>query len=145
MCIRDSRSTIDKKGKAIIKTLKTSTIHQGVISIDEPIIPNEYEYFTLGTVESSADVRANIQEIDLAVYPNPVRSELFINLEKIKGKKGSLKIYNLFGQLIAEQAYDPSTNILRFDTHDYINGIYELKIRIDHQEATRKFTVQRLY
>ena len=137
-------SSIETGSQSLVEGLKT-TIKQGIISTEESITPNDYDYFTLGVIASNSEVRADVQKIGFTIYPNPVQSELFINLEKMKGEKGTLKIYNLYGQLMEEQVYDPSTNTARFNTGDYVNGLYELKIKIDHKQSSRKFTVKRLY
>ena len=126
-------------------TANANTRQTGVITASEKLIPNDYEYFTLGTIRSAAESRTTLDKAQVSLYPNPVRSELFVDLEKVKGNQGIIQIYNLYGQLMIEQDYDPASTIVRFDTEDYLNGLYEVRVRIDHKEMTRKFTVQRLY
>ena len=117
-----------------------------VLSSNSKIIPNEYKYFTLGVVKPIAETRSALQDVNFSIYPNPVQSELSVDLAKIKGTRGSLRIYNLYGQLMSEQIYDASSDpIFRFNTSEFLNGMYELYIRIDHVEISKKFTVQQLY
>lgn len=142
---RTINSSIDNTETKLVPTGNTSNVKNGVLSSKEKIIPNDYEYFTLGITPTTADSRSNLDKSLVQIYPNPVRSELFVNLEKVKGKKGHIQIYNLYGQLITEETYDPSANTLRFDTKEYLNGMYEVRVRIDQKEAAYKFTVQRLY
>ncbi len=138
-------STTDQAATQLLPSSNTSTTQTGVIASKEKIVPNDYDYFTLGASQSTAEVRSTLDKVQVSLFPNPVRSELFVNLEKVKGEQGTLQIYNLYGQLITEQAYDPASTTVRFDTKDYLNGLYEIRVRIDHKEMTRKFTVQRLY
>ncbi len=138
-------STIEKGETQLMPTANANTRQTGVITASEKLIPNDYEYFTLGTIRSAAESRTTLDKAQVSLYPNPVRSELFVDLEKVKGNQGIIQIYNLYGQLMIEQDYDPASTIVRFDTEDYLNGLYEVRVRIDHKEMTRKFTVQRLY
>lgn len=138
-------SSLEQNDQVFLTAIKNVAKQGAFIATVEKIIPNEYDYFTLGIISPATKVRANLQEANFSLYPNPVKSELFINLDKFKGESGTVSIYNLYGQLIEEQVYD-SSNSVHFNTENYLNGLYELKVQFkNRREMTQKFLVQNLY
>lgn len=122
------------------------SLNQGMITTEE-LIPDDYEFFTLGATTGEAEIRS-IEDFNsqFTMYPNPVQEELFVDLTKMAGKKGLLKIYNLYGQLVQERAYDSaSENLQVFDASNMDNGMYKLHIKIDNKTYASKFVVHRLY
>ena len=76
--------------------------NEGAISTSSEIIPDDYTYFTLGA-KASATARANLSAIEfvpLSLYPNPVENELNLDLKDFDSNDGTIKIFNLYGQLI---------------------------------------------
>lgn len=119
----------------------------GAISTLATVIPDEYTYFTLGAKKSATSRASQVVDfIPLALYPNPVENELHLNLEDFDSNDGSIKIFNLYGQLIEERMYDSNdSKKLLFNTSNYMNGMYKVHIKLGYQEAIRKFVVNRLY
>ena len=87
--------------------------NEGAISTSFEIIPDDYTYFTLGA-KASATARAKIpvEFVPLSLYPNPVENELNLDLKDFKSSDGTIKIFNLYGQLVEERSYDSSTCLL---------------------------------
>jgi len=142
-------SGMDAMEKSVVNQLQikgTPSFNQGIITT-EKLIPDDYEFFTLGATTGEAEVRS-IEDFNsqFTMYPNPVQTELFVDLKKMSGKKGFLKIYNLYGQLIQERVYDASSEDLQvFDASNMGNGMYKMHIKIDNKEYASKFVVHRLY
>jgi len=142
-------SGMDEIEKSVANQLRIQgkpSFNQGMITTEE-LIPDDYEFFTLGATAGEAEVRS-IEDFNsqFTMYPNPVQTELFVDLKKMSGKKGFLKIYNLYGQLIQERVYDASSEDLQvFDATNMDNGMYKLHIKIDTKVYASKFVVHRLY
>lgn len=82
-----------------------------------------FTYFTYGfnsTITLSTDELPLNEQI--AVYPNPIRTELTINYS---GNIEQIEIYNNLGQLILE------TNETTIDLNELSNGIYTLRMLTD--------------
>ena len=121
--------------------------NEGAISTSTEVIPDDYTYFTLGAKASATARSIPVEFIPLSLYPNPVENELNLDLKDFDSNDGTIKIFNLYGQLIEERSYDSNTDPkkLLFNTSDYVNGLYEIHIRLGYQESIKKFVVNRLY
>jgi hypothetical protein len=78
-------------------------------------------------IDSIRDITGivNIETNQLAVYPNPIKDEVKVDMEAFKGKIFSLEILNISGQKVFEQREQiSSTNELRINTSNYPQGIY---------------------
>lgn len=127
--------------------MSSTASSEGAISTSVEVIPDEYTYFTLGAKTSATSRTLPVEFIPLALYPNPVENELYLNLEDFDSNDGTIKIFNLYGQLIEERTYDSSADPtkLLFNTSNYMNGMYKVHIKLGYQEAIKKFVVNRLY
>lgn len=125
----------------------TSGLTSGTITTSTKVVPNDYEYFTLGAAEGDAESRtSNSDNSLLSLYPNPVTSELYVNLKEVSGEQGTIKIYNLYGKLMEERAYDNTANdVQHINTSEYLNGMYKIVVRVDNRRMSHKFVVNRLY
>jgi len=83
----------------------------------------------------------------IKVFPNPAQEVLFMDLKTFAGKHGTIKIMNLYGQLVQElQIEEFSTELTRIDVSNFQNGLYHLSIEVDNrQPITKKILVSRLY
>jgi hypothetical protein len=78
-------------------------------------------------IDSIRDITGivNIETNQLAVYPNPIKDEVKVDMEAFKGKIFSLEILNISGQKVFEQREQiSSTDELRINTSNYPQGIY---------------------
>lgn len=123
-----------------------SNFDEGVIATKEAIVPNDFEYFTLASLEQSKTLAPSLSPSLVSVFPNPVVKELFVNIEKFKGKIGSIKIYNIDGKEMASRELgDNAATTQQFDASNYENGMYKMYIKVDNQTHTTKFMVGRMY
>lgn len=128
---------------------KKSSFDTGVIETKEQIIPNRYQIITLGAIEDqdNAGERARTFVSDIvAVYPNPVVKDVFINLEKLGNHSGTIKIYNIYGMEVAHRSINSNDERLQlFDASQMQNGIYEIFVKIGVKTVSSKFVVGRMY
>jgi len=127
-------------------TKVVSNFDEGVIATKEAIVPNDYDYFTLASLEQSKTISTTVNPSLVSVFPNPVVKELSVNIEKFKGKIGSIKIYNIDGkEMASRELSDNAASIQQFDASNYENGMYKMYIKVDNQTHTTKFMVGRMY
>lgn len=124
-----------------------NTFSKGIIATAKEIIPNDYDFFTLGSVSEGSDSRTIILDSDMiGLYPNPVQQTLYVNLDKLQKGNGYLKVYDINGKLVQEADYKEGDNTLQlFDVSKMSNGMYKIHVRINQQEYIGKFVVERLY
>lgn len=123
-----------------------SNFDEGVIATKEAITPNDFDYFTLASLDQSKTISTSLSPSLVSVFPNPVVKELSVNIEKFKGKIGSIKIYNIDGkEMASRELSDNAASIQQFDASNYENGMYKMYIKIDNRTHTTKFMVGRMY
>ena len=84
---------------------------------------------------------------DFPLYPNPVKTETFIDLSKIKGEAVTLNLYNQFGQQVWTNHIEQiQQNRERIDLSNFQNGLYFLKIHTESRKlVAKKLMISRLY
>lgn len=123
-----------------------SDFDAGLISTEEAIVPNDYDYFTIASKEETAPIHPSLDKGLIAIYPNPVVEDLLVNIGDLKGKAGSIKIYNLDGKEMASRILtENAASLQKFDASNYTNGMYKLCIKIDQKLHTTKFMVSRMH
>jgi len=83
----------------------------------------------------------------IQVFPNPAQEVLYMDLKTLAGKRGNIKIRNLYGQLVQALELDEiSTQLMQIDLSSFQNGMYHLTIDAENtQPITKKVLVNRLY
>lgn len=83
------------------------------------------------------------QAAGMRIFPNPVRSQLFLDLNAFSGQDGQLRIFNAVGQKVQEQSLrEISSEPLSIPIHDLSNGLYLLQVRIGDRIMTDQILVQ---
>lgn len=89
----------------------------------------------------------SIPDIDFdhhLVYPNPVSSVAYINVDNPSASKYELYIYNTKGQLVEQSESTMMGNIFRFSTSDLAVGFYTYRLIIGEKKSIQgKFIVYR--
>ncbi len=101
----------------------------------------------VGFRHSSAELEKMLKENKaLSIAPNPASTELQLNLKYLNGKTGSINIFNVFGQEIAEfSKVDFSVPTHRIDVSNYENGIYWMMVKVKGLPLiTKRFVVDNL-
>jgi hypothetical protein len=81
------------------------------------------------TVPENIDDNSNIQ-----FYPNPVEDQLSISIQNAKSGVYSYEIYDLLGQLLADETLTQSANgdlLIKIDFQKYATGNYFLRLLHD--------------
>jgi len=119
-------------------------LSKGVISTTNVVVPSDYKYFTLGTLQANKD---NNEVLVLgpqmvSVYPNPVVEALHVNIAELGAGKGEIKIYDMNGKEMSRRSLgQESATIQRFDASNYVNGLYKVFIKVDNKQVTQQFMV----
>lgn len=90
-----------------------------------------------------------VDQIQLKLSPNPVRSGNTINIEirksaDVKGKTAELQVFNIRGQLVYQEEYkaisaDNATWSLNLNK--LTNGVYLCRVKIGRLQTTKRFTI----
>ena len=101
-----------------------------------------------GSVYYTENERVNftIDFRTIEIYPSPTNDYINITLRELAGKKGTIEIFNSFGQRVNGQTYDAIPEIpTTFDVSELVSGVYFVNIKIEgHRSVTKKFVVGRL-
>jgi hypothetical protein len=85
------------------------------------------------------DLINNSEEVSaIKLYPNPAEDILNIEFENLKGEEidGTIKIFNISGKLLKEQAFSTHSSFYMLDINNLTNGAYVFRIQIDNKEKT---------
>ncbi len=119
----------------------------------QPILGNNYyrikQLFNDGTYNYTATkvVPFNIDLTQLTVYPNPIKSSVFIDGVSFVNDQTIIEITNQFGQLVkAIKIKEKRDTPIAIDLNDVPNGLYVLTISTGGlKPITKKIVVSRMY
>lgn len=85
----------------------------------------------------------DLEAARISIYPNPVRSQFWLDLGAFDGKSGQLSVFNAVGQQVMEQQLrEITTAPISVGTDELSNGLYLLQIRIGDQIMTEQIVIQ---
>ncbi len=100
----------------------------------------ELVVITTSSANRNGDLDA---EKAISLYPNPAKTELWVDWGEFSGQSGTVSIYNMLGQKITQKAYTTGDKPLRFNVSDYQNGLYYLAIEAKgNRSITKRFVVE---
>lgn len=104
------------------------TSYPAVFTLDENMssITNISVEISGGTIVILSDELLEANLLGLRVYPNPVESELFVELNQDQIQYLSLHIYNAVGQQVATKVISETIN--HIDVAQLAKGVYYLKV-----------------
>ncbi|MGD1844976.1 MAG: LamG-like jellyroll fold domain-containing protein [Salibacteraceae bacterium] len=83
-----------------------------------------------------------VNDLDVKVYPNPARDQVYIELpEEVKGKV-KLEVLDLRGRQVATYSLTPRRNALTLDLSGYATGMYLLRFTSDSGYHNHPLQVQ---
>ena len=95
---------------------------------------------------SVKSVDFQLDKTAIAIFPNPAQTTLQVQIEALKGRKGSIQIFNAYGQVmeyLPAKVFDQKYETI--DVQGYENGLYYLQIKAANRRMlSRKFLVERL-
>lgn len=83
-------------------------------------------------------------DFKLMVYPNPVKSELFVNLFSEINVNADLSIIDINGKTLVQDSFKliPGNKIKQYDVSQFVAGIYVVSVRYGNQKTViKKFLV----
>ncbi|HHH50445.1 MAG TPA: T9SS type A sorting domain-containing protein, partial [Saprospiraceae bacterium] len=91
-------------------------------------------YFADGSFDfseiQSIDYQNNLAEVFL--FPNPTKSNTFLQMQKYIGKTAKIQCYDIYGQLLFEQNVDAiSERAIPLETNQLSSGTYFIKIKVE--------------
>lgn len=108
----------------------------------------ETDFLEIEIPESQNSSRSGdfVDESKINLFPNPALSTLNMRTYSLKGKTGSIQIYNTFGQQIQTfPAKEFTEDYESFDVSNYENGLYLMTIKMDNRRTiTKRFLVENL-
>ncbi|MEO5572207.1 MAG: T9SS type A sorting domain-containing protein [Bacteroidia bacterium] len=78
----------------------------------------------------------------LKLYPNPARNELIVNSNSSAGKKGELKIYDLFGREVFKSSIFNLQSSIKIDVSRFSQGVYFVQLQNEDNFYRSKFIKQ---
>lgn len=105
-----------------------------------------WKFFNRFTLNERTDtitrLHSNFKKDDIQIYPNPVASELTINLQKIKNNgELSIRICDFTGQQILQQSAS-EYGFNKIDCSRFANGMYFIHISNQEKTYTEKILIQ---
>jgi len=80
---------------------------------------------------------------DMLVYPNPSQENIFVQLTKLHTEPLKMTLYNLLGQTVTTQTFEPQSSLLyKLDTEALHSGIYLMQIELKGQKRVVKVQVK---
>ncbi len=104
--------------------------------IDNSIIWNNpfYDNCYVSIVLSSNE----ITEVQLKIFPNPVKNRLIIEVPITESDNYMISIFDLFGKTISKKTYN-KTGIIEINLSSLKSGLYILQIEFDNKKLRQKF------
>lgn len=95
------------------------------------------EYSTVGL-----DLIPNIISNEITVFPNPLKSQLTIDLSEIDYNNLKTEIYNSEGKIIKEMNFQ-NEKLVKLELSELPSGLYNLRLLIDNESAINKKIVKK--
>ena len=77
----------------------------------------------------------------LEIYPNPTDALLYVNIGKHASDSFQYGVYDAQGKCVIEGVYSNGISALLLDVSQLADGLYQLKLTIDHSLLVTKFVV----
>ena len=135
----------DRNGRLIFSIDSITGRWDGLMPTGEqaPVGVYFYKYNAKGTDNKSyanqgslSLFREMIDKTPLSITPNPVKGNAVLNLSQMKGLK-NISIYDTFGRKVV--SWDTLENVSVFDSSQFKNGLYILKVSFSNQVEFVKF------
>jgi hypothetical protein len=82
--------------------------------------------------EESTKIYSTDNNGEIKVYPNPAKSEMFIEYKLNEGQKASMEFFDIMGNKVLQQSLASNSNIAKVKLDKLSTGLYFYKIIIDN-------------
>jgi len=130
------KNALDNGTNELVPSQSLSSFYNGSITTTEEVIPNEYDYFTLGSVNQAALTGTTT----FSMYPNPSLTRLPLNVayQLPDAAGGTLQIFSATGALLVERTIKEEKGILQISDVTTIPGAYSVSITDSKGEVFSK-------
>ena len=105
------------------------------------IISKDERCRTLDEGRGKIQIKNTLVRTELAIYPNPVNSQLTIKLPSLYHENPmQVELYNSIGQLVYSKDYTETT--IEFSVSTFPKGLYVLKIQNGNEIRTKKIIIE---
>lgn len=128
---------LTKGTKARLMFIAEDSVQNGAGTVVEAAV-DDVEILDLGSYPAGT---SNLNEMVLNVYPNPAQQDVSIR----SAEKGEMLItlYNAVGSVVKSMKVEQFNNEYRFQTDGLSNGIYMMKMEINHHVAQQTLTISK--
>lgn len=113
----------------------TVTVRNGCAVFNQRVINLQ-----LVSCTSSRLASVEATEVQIRAYPNPVSSQLFIELSLPQPKPVKLKLYDSVGSRVFgwESGEEQAKHYLSIDAEHWSTGLYLIEVEVDNQRTTKR-------
>lgn len=101
------------------------------------------EAVTTYTPTSTGLNEADINEVNVSVFPNPAADLIAIQIKDLVKENCLVELFDVTGKLFDKTILYQGSTIVYFDTKKLYNGIYFIKLKIGNQEINRKIVIEK--
>ena len=129
----------------------TNSLSSYSFTHQSPLNGNNYYrlkvFFTDGTYifTRPEEVIFDIDLLSFAIYPNPTKENLFVNLRAFSGNKGELKVYDALGRVFVEKDFEViPDHPFQLNLDHFDSGVYHIFMIINNKKIlANKFVLDR--
>ncbi len=80
-------------------------------------------------------------DYEVAIRPNPTGGSLFLEIQQDKARSYNVELFNMTGRWLETLTVDGTANTQTYDLSKYSNGIYFVKIQVEHQVLIKRLVI----
>ena len=128
--------------------MDVANVHVVVILIDNngQVVNSSITPFDEALDNTPTGVRPVVNNsLDVKVFPNPAQDMTNIRINLESTAKVAIQVYNSMGQMVASKNYGTQFGdmIYPFNTAQYSNGLYQIKVQVDDEIITKTVIVNK--
>lgn len=110
----------------------------GTLSAGNVVMTQGFQqgYIDIPDTEVEAALAKNVR-----LYPNPIKTTLFVELEEIPQGECVVKCYDMSGRMVGEVQYESDPR-MAIDMSNYPQGAYFVKVLVDDEELINSRVVK---
>jgi hypothetical protein len=97
------------------------------------------DWITIGDAVSGVD-KAIVDNSLISVYPNPAKDQISVNLSAITGQDITVKVVNVYGEVVKEEA--ASGSIHNLSVANLEKGVYMIQVASGNKVSNKKIVVE---
>lgn len=106
-------------------------------NVEQTLSENKEDCFTNVSISSNQIVKENIK-----LYPNPVKSKLYVEIDARVDEDYTVDIYDVLGKQLKNQKLSNNESVLEIDINDLRAGVYKFVLKSERQVLAKTFVVE---